>query len=473
MNKTIGIVITDGVGYRNFILSEFPHVVFNEFENVIIYSCLPESAFPDAIRNRIRIVELEIFREGTFTGFVRKTKELAHLYLNRKNNFGIEDNLKVNRNTKFTKRGLITQLSFLIAYLWHSERWILRFTKWQMRSIKYHRVTLSYLALLKVDVPDVLFFTHQRPAFVTPMIVAAEQLGILKAAFIFSWDNIPSKGRMAGNFDKYLVWSELMKKELLQFYPSIMASQVFVGGTPQFEPYIMPKYETEKEAFYTRFNLKPSKASICFSCGDISTSKNDELYISVIAEAMIKKDIEQDINLVVRTSPAEAPDRFYALQKMYSFIHWNYPDWHYAREGHPEPWTQRIPTEKDVKDLRSLLAYCDVNVNMCSTMSLDFLQFDKPVINSVFGNGTNGLYYDQRFLNYAHYNLVKKSKAVVIAKNKEELIVAINEALKYPQHAAKERKNLVDLQIDHSLKGTSERLVNILSEMSRIPEVGA
>jgi hypothetical protein len=58
-------------------------------------------------------------------------------------------------------------------------------------------------------------------------------------------------------------------------------------------------------------------------------------------------------------------------------------------------WSQRIPSTEDIKDLRALLQYADLNVNMCSTMSL-ILCFDKPVINN-FGNLENGLYNDQRF----------------------------------------------------------------------------
>lgn len=465
-NKSIGIVVTDGVGFRNFILSEFPDAIIKQFEKGIIYSCLPESAYPEAIRKQFRIIELDVFKEGTFTGFLRKTKELAHLYLNRKDNFGIQDNLKANWNPKFTKRGLLTRVAFLIASLLHTEKWILTFTKWQMQSIRNHRVTLNYKSLLEADKPDVLFFTHQRPPFVAPMIVAAEQLGIPKAAFIFSWDNIASKGRMAGNFDHYIVWSELMKQELLQFYPSISDAQVHIGGTPQFEPYVMPKYQTTVETFYHRFQVDQLQSTICFSCGDISTSKNDELYISTIADAILNKSIQKDVNFIVRTSPAEAPDRFYSLASQYPFITWNYPDWVYALEGHPEPWTQRIPTEQDVKDLRALLEYCDVNINMCSTMSLDFMQFDKPVINPVFGNGTNGLYDDQRFLKYAHYERVANSGAVTIVKNKEELIAAMNDALTNPQKASAQRKKLLELQIGRPLKGTSEGIGEILKGIS-------
>ena len=41
--KKLGVVITDGVGYRNFILSDFIAEAKQCFEEVIIYSCLPKT----------------------------------------------------------------------------------------------------------------------------------------------------------------------------------------------------------------------------------------------------------------------------------------------------------------------------------------------------------------------------------------------------------------------------------------------
>lgn len=466
--KTIGIVITDGVGFRNFILSEFPQVISKKFDKAIIYSCLPISAYPAHISEQCTIVELEIFRESTWTGFLRKVKELAHLRNHTKGNFGIADNLKASWNPRLTKKGILTRIAFLLSSLFHSETHILWWTKKQMQSIRNHRVTKIYKALLEQHKPDILFFTHQRPPFVAPMIEAARQSQIKTTTFIFSWDNLASKGRMAGNFESYIVWSDLMKSELLHFYPSIKAEQVHVGGTPQFEPYVMDVYRTERSEFYKRFDIDATKPTICFSCGDISTSKNDELYITEIAKAIINKELNKEVNFIVRTSPAEAPNRFYQMAEQYRFIKWNYPKWNYAREGHPEPWTQRVPTAEDVKDLRALLEYCDVNINMCSTMSLDFMQFDKPVINTVFGNRDNGLYDDQRFLKYAHYERVANSGAVAIVKNKMELINAINDALLNPEKASIERKKLLEIQIGRPLKGTSEGIAGILSKLSQV-----
>jgi len=99
---------------------------------------------------------------------------------------------------------------------------------------------------------------------------------------------------------------------------------------------------------------------------------------------------------------------------------------------------------------------------MLSTMSLDTMLFDKPVINTVFGNDKNGLRNDQRFLNYVHIEKVVDSKAVAIAKNEAELIACLNQCLTDSNYKLKEQKALVALQIGKPLEGTSERIATIL-----------
>jgi hypothetical protein len=99
---------------------------------------------------------------------------------------------------------------------------------------------------------------------------------------------------------------------------------------------------------------------------------------------------------------------------------------------------------------------------MCSTMSLDFMLFDKPVINPVFGNEENGLYNDQRFLNFAHYKKVVESGAVYVVKNESELIESINIALQNPLNKNKEQKELLQLQISEPLANTSKRIAQTL-----------
>ena len=462
--KKIGIVITDGVGFRNFIVSDFLIEAEKTFDEVVILSCLPAEIFSDFIINS-RIIELPVFTEKFPTWFFRKAKEVAHLKLHKKDNFGITDNLKTNTSKAKNPRGYATRLTFGWTTIFHSENWIQSYTQLQQWSFKNNPIVKDYGTIFEKERFDLLFFTHQRPPFIAPLAYQAQKIKLKTVSFIFSWDNLASKGRMAAEFDYFLVWSDLMKKELLHFYKKVQAKNIEVVGTPQFEPYVLDRYFVNKEEFLLKFDLDPLKKIICFSCGDSSTSKNDELYIKTIATAILEKKIP-DVTLLVRTSPAEDPIRFALVAEKFPFVKWNFPKWHLSRKGHQEEWSQRVPTVEDVKDLRGILNYSDMNINMLSTMSLDFMQFGKPVINTVFGTSENGLYDDQRFLKYEHLIHVVNSNATKIAKNEKELLTCVNDYLQNPILDEANRKELLEMQVSKPLDGTGKRIAETLLQWS-------
>jgi len=459
--KKLGIVITDGVGFRNFVMSDFMKEAGERFGEIIIYSGLPKNAYSTVSLSKVTIKELAVFEEGKLTWFFRKWKELAHLQRHA-SFYGMKDNLATGYPKNNTPRALLVKFLYGMTHFIHRDNSIMLAEKLQFLTFSKHHITKEYKALLQEDQPNQVFFTHQRPPFLAPFLVAATQLKIPTGTFIFSWDNLASKGRMLGTFDYFLVWSDLMKKELRYFYPKVKNEAVMVVGTPQFETYVMEKYNTDKQAFLEKFKLDAAKKIICYSCADVSIGKNDPLVIATIANAIRNHSINGEVQLLVRTSPAEDDTRFKTIKEIHPEIKWNVPKWLLTRENHAESWSQRIPSEEDIKDLRAVLTFVDLNVNMCSTMSLDFMLFNKPVINTVFGNEANGLYNDQRFLHYDHYKKVVESGAVVIAKNENELVQAINEALENPEERATQRKEMIAIQISKSLEGTSKRIAETL-----------
>lgn len=464
-SKVLGLVIVDGVGFKNFVLSDFLEQAAGVFDKIIIFSGLPASAYNSVVNNSVEIVELSVFRESRTAWFWRKMKEVGHLQQHKKNFFGIAANLEKNRPKENSKRARLISLIFRITSVFNSEKWVDFYNKRQINAVSKNSIHSEYKKFLTDYNCDLLFFTHQRPPYLALLDHAAKKLGIKTCSFIFSWDNLPSKGRMAAPFDSFLVWSDLMKQELEYFYPDTKNKPVKVVGTPQFEPYVMSQYQCSKEEFSERFRINNDLKTICYSCGDVSTSQNDGLYIETISRAILNMEIPE-VNLIVRTSPAEDGSRFHDIKEIFPFIIWNFPKWELTREDHPEPWSQRVPFDQDVKDLRSLLEFCNLNINMCSTMSLDFMIFDKPVINPVFGNEQNGIYNDQKYLQYAHYERVVKSGAVSIVKNKKELIESINFSLKNPQARINQQRALLKLQIGKPLEGTSHRIAEALKEIS-------
>jgi hypothetical protein len=57
--KKLGVVITDGVGYRNFILSNFLVEAEKSFDEVVILSFLPKSIYT----TNCKVIELVAFQE--------------------------------------------------------------------------------------------------------------------------------------------------------------------------------------------------------------------------------------------------------------------------------------------------------------------------------------------------------------------------------------------------------------------------
>ena len=456
----IGIVITDGVGFRNFILSDFIKEAKVSFNEILIFSCLPKSVYEEYNLN-CEIIELDVFQEKFPTWIFRKAKEVAHLQLHKKENFGIQDNLKANKSKALNPRGLATRFIFGLTNFLHSEKWIQRYNKFQQLTFATCSITKDYEKLLMENKIDLLFFTHQRPPYIAPLIYAAEKLKLKTSAFIFSWDNLASKNRMAGNFDRYLVWSDFMKEELLHFYKNVKSDEIEVVGTPQFEPYVLNRYKTTKEEWANNNNVDLNKKTIFFTCND-AHSKNDPIYLELIANFILEEKLSEKVNYIVRTSPAEEPTRFLKLAEKYTFIIWNFPDWNQVRSNHQENWSQRVPSINDVVQLRGFLEFSDVCVNVLSTISLDASLFNKPVINPVFGNIENGMFDDQKYLKYLHLENVVKTGAVAIAKNEEELISAINQCLQTPDYKLKEQKALIEMQIGRPLEKTSKRIAETL-----------
>jgi hypothetical protein len=82
--KIIGVVITDGVGFRNFVMSDFITEALDKFDKIIIYSGLPKSCYKNFNNSKLEIKELTVFKEGKMTWAFRKWKEIAHLQKHKK-----------------------------------------------------------------------------------------------------------------------------------------------------------------------------------------------------------------------------------------------------------------------------------------------------------------------------------------------------------------------------------------------------
>ena len=428
------LLVPDGVSARNFLLSGLPgHLAADGIVDVLLGAGLGVQA--EGVRH---FAELEPYPERLIEASVRRTLEYAHLRWcdTAGTRFNLDAPIPGAGRTRVL-RHTAKAASALVA----SQRSVLRTVHAHDRLAARRAEVDAYVELLGEWETDVVLCAHQRPLPVLPVVVAARRLGIPTITFIFSWDNLTTKGRIAAPFDHFFVWSDQMAEELVRFYPDVSEGRVHVVGSPQFEPYADPSLVWDRDRFIHQLGLEPDRAVLCFSGGDTGTCPEDPEHLRIVCELIESGRIEGNPQVVLRPAPVDTSDRFDEVLARYPVV-LSRPAWHDPGRG----WDAVAPTRDDVELLVNLTRYADLNINMASTMTLDFALHDTPVVNLGFDvDASKNL--APRYYEFDHYRPVVEFGAARVAKDADELAEAVNAYLLDPSLDRDARARFVDHEL--------------------------
>ncbi|WDF62863.1 MGDG synthase family glycosyltransferase [Flavobacterium sp. KACC 22763] len=414
------LLFPDGVGIRNYLYSN----VFNNLDTdlILYHNFDPETI--DVIKQNISLSQeilIPKYQESLKEKFWRELICLSRLYYNNSkvNNPTLLKNWNWNHKT-FSKKIFYKVIEFLAPFFKQYSS-IINLEKKYQKAIRKNPFYYEVKAFLEKSQPDIVFCSHQRALKAAPIFAAATDLKIKTTTVIYSWDNLP-KARMALWADNYFVWSEYMKDELNLYYPEINSNQISVTGTPQFEFYEDNANIISKEVFYNTYNLNLDKKIICFSGDDTKTSPDDPKYLKDIAEEITKADLQHEYQILLRRCPVDFSERFDNVVSQYKdLIKEAPPLWYFSKSNE---WNSVYPTLEDVKLLVSTAFYCDIVVNVGSTMAFDFGMFDKPCvfINYDQEKKTVDDWSVKTIYNYQHFRSMPNADAVIWLNRKEEIV---------------------------------------------------
>ena len=333
----------------------------------------------------------------------------------------------------------------------------------ERKSSRWLRTTDEYVRFFNERKPTLVFNgSHVHSAVAIQAVQAAQWVGIPTATFIFSWDNLTSQGRIMPTYDYYLVWSEGIKKQLLDIYGSVREDQVVVTGTPQFDFHFKSEFYWSREEFCSRVGADPARPFVLYTTGMANHMPGEPFFVESIATMLKKMTDLGSPQLMVRVYPKDRTGRFdYLKQKcpdiIFSELLWE-PAW-------------LTPKIEDAHLLTNSLRHAAVGVNVASTISLELCMFDKPVVN--IGYNPPGI--DKTTLDYAryyqfdHYRPVVESKAISVAANEEELRRLLRQALTDPEAGSTQRKILIQNMFGSTLDGraaerVAEQLVRLVTK---------
>jgi len=270
--------------------------------------------------------------------------------------------------------------------------------------------------------PDAVLFTKLHSTNIH-VVKEAKKRNVRSICFVEGWDNPSSKGPFSAEPDHILVWNECMRREIVEHH-GFSGERIDVVGVPQFDFYHDRSKFCGREVFFERYGLDPKLKLIayCVAGGEIARSEPE--VVDLVYRAIMDGRVSFPAQLLLRLHPntrgdyLKQFDRFKALPRVVV-----QPAGRVAKIQ--DGWD---PSWEDMTRLAETMLHSDVVLNVASTITLDAIAFDTPVVGVGFEGGTPRDYFEsyRRYYDFTHFNPVVKNGGIRVACSLDELVDAVN-----------------------------------------------
>lgn len=301
--------------------------------------------------------------------------------------------------------------------------------------------------------PDAVFATdiqdlRMQELSDTALIRAARWRGVFSVGMSRSWDSMTTKGLLRTLPDVLAVQTEDIKNQAV-IYHSAPSDKLVVVGVPHYDLYITG-VRTPREEFFKKLGLDPKQKLIFFAPpSDIWTgdkSLNPFLFKTIASageQVVARFPIFGDLDLGDFARPSNMV---------------------FDRPVNSDNLAEALLAKKDDAHFADLLYHCDVAVTGPSSVILDAAVFNKPTVLIGFDGEHAKPYWQRlsRYYDYEHQEAAIKMGGIKVAKNSEELLSLVREALEHPEASAAGRRKLAE-SFCKNLDGRSgERLADVI-----------
>lgn len=421
--KKLFVIIPDGVGLRNFAYTKFPEEVKADGWEVIYWNAT-EFNLKELGLDEIRLNP----RPKAWTDLLKRAKinvELDHF--KKKFDEPVYQKYKFPSSQKGLKNKLKNSIVSFLVRKYKGEDGLNKLRVMMQDSERTSEYYKDCIEVLKAERPDVVFCTNQRPINAMSPVLAAKDLGIPTSCFIFSWDNLPKATKVIDT-DYYFVWSEHMKKELIEYYPYIDSGMIRITGTPQFQIHFDRSVVLPRDQFCFKYGLDHAREYLCFSGDDITTSPHDEHFLYDVAKAVKElNDSGKNIGIIFRRCPVDFSDRYQKVLNEFSSVIFPVdPDW----TGGGDSWNQAMPKKADLALQTNIVEHSFLVINVASSMIFDFAAKGKPCAYLNYKLEIENMKKDIREIySYIHFRTIPENSVFWI-NNKDEIGSIIQEVLR-------------------------------------------
>jgi len=287
--------------------------------------------------------------------------------------------------------------------------------------------------------PDLVFCAHLFDEPEIHMVREAKKRGVKTIGFINSWDKTTARCAIRILPDKFIVFNEIVKKELLDYH-AVGKTEIFVGGIPQYDIYFL-KEHTPRDDFFKKIKADPRKKLIVIAPVGKEFSGYDWKFI----DRMFKLKNIGVINaeILVRFQPNDPLD-ISETEKRPGLL-FDYPGIRFSKKRGVD-WDMSFD---DIRHLADTLFYADLLICYPTSLSIDSAVCGTPVINVAYDledNSGSARKTPTPFYGMTHYKNALGAGGIRLVKSETELIEWTNKYLKNKELDSEGRQNLIKKQ---------------------------
>lgn len=307
--------------------------------------------------------------------------------------------------------------------------------------------------------PDLLFVADAFGDIDVVFWQAAARLELPTMVMVRSWDNLSNHGLLRMVPEHLIVHNPFLKRLAMELH-HIPEQKITIVGLPHYDWYVHDKLFLSREEFFKKIGADSGKKLVLFAgIGDYLAPHDSEV-AEVLSNAIERKELTHPVQALFRPHPAFSLAN---RQKLSTLPHFIFDDRVHTSEG-----GQTKKGEMDAEDMAHLmnsLKHADLVITTASTMAIDAVAFDKPVVCIAFDGKSSEPYWNsvaRYYQDFTHYKIISQTGGFRIAWNPDELIQSINAYLENPSLDQEGRKKIFNDFIWKLDGRSAERLANIL-----------
>lgn len=318
--------------------------------------------------------------------------------------------------------------------------------------------------LLRRRAPKLVVATYPVNWLEALTVLEARRLGIPTVGQLLSWDNITCKGRFAAVPDRFISWGPIMTDELGQFYGAT-GDSVLETGVAHFDMHLRAVEPPVLAGHLRALALDPERPYLFFGMSASFFAPKEVDIVAWMAERVRAGAFGEGIQLLVRPHPQNIRGNM-ADPKIIARL--NDIAGGPVAVDLPEVVGDGLDmAERDMARLAALLHGAAVTLNSGSTLTIDAMLHDRPVVLTAFDADEELPWWGsaRRLVEFPHLKKLLSYGGVEWARSFVELERAVRSYIEDPTKDREARRRALEAECGVCDGRACERIADGLAEL--------